>query len=125
MSRLPAVTWRSCSKNIDNHCKLSEMNSRVPECDIITLTPKSITNVSGVASFPGHLHLQFLILQAIKNWRCRRPGNEATAINEPGWEHSWSPKKEATVLTLTPTEMLFWLCKMAAKCGSIWKSPEM
>ena len=30
-----------------------------------------------VASFPGLLRLQFSILQAIKNWRCRRPGNEA------------------------------------------------
>ena len=31
-----------------------------------------------IASFPGLLHLKFLIaLQVIKNWRCRRPGNEA------------------------------------------------
>ena len=34
-----------------------------------------------VASFPGLPHLQFLIAcsmqQAIKNWRCGRPGNEA------------------------------------------------
>jgi len=34
-----------------------------------------------LASFPGLLHLQFLIahsmLQMIKNWRCSRPRNEA------------------------------------------------
>ena len=39
-----------------------------------------------LASFPGLPHLQFLIacsiciLQAIKNWRCGRPGNEASSI---------------------------------------------
>jgi len=40
-----------------------------------------------LASFPGLLRLQFLIacsmqngLQAIKNWRCRRPGNEAIFV---------------------------------------------
>ena len=38
-----------------------------------------------VASFPGLPHLQFLItcsMQAIKNWRCGRPGNEASVYDD-------------------------------------------
>ena len=33
-----------------------------------------------VASFPGLPRLQFLILQAIKNWSRGRPGNEAISM---------------------------------------------
>ena len=52
-------------------------------------SPLQMTEVFGLhfrlASFPGLPHLQFLIayslqkLEAIKSWRCGRPGNEATS----------------------------------------------
>jgi len=42
-----------------------------------------------LASFPGLLRLQFLmILQAIKNWRRRRPGNEATQSSVAAHTHT-------------------------------------
>ena len=54
--------------------------------DVHTQTVVTIHTRLVVASFPGLLWLQFLItcriLQAIKNWRQGRSGNEADANNQ-------------------------------------------
>ena len=60
------------------------------------IPPAPLLYPSNIASFPGLPHLQFLIacsiLQAIKNWRRGRPGNEATYNILPSHLHlSYTP----------------------------------
>ena len=67
-----------------------------------THTPTTYSHthhIQYIASFPGLPHLQFLIacsiLQAIKNWRNGRPGNEATT-------YTHTPTHKTHIHTHTP-----------------------